>query len=497
MMSCESGVYRRADCRFTRMASADAVELGQAPAFVNLLQHLTTRALEKYECTRTTLLLERVYGALAAPAPIIPQQLPGLLRDLCTSFIVHVRASMPPDNISAISGVPTTLVILTAMIAVLDRVLPCQADSASSPSQVQAEGIEAAKPQATAAVLREVCGPHGFIPECVECLTGYLHTRLRAAGAVVCVAEFEIHALMAMRLALASSPAVGEAKLCDPSTVKSIQAAAAKVLERQVSDIQSPDDCAPGGAELALDVLRLALQHGGNAGKTRWSSFRPGSRRSVQNCDADGSEQLAAYVELALRALERNPKNEVPPPTAAAVRLLATLADTSRGLFVGHTPQQVAAGVARAVVDEPRTPQLVAAVCELACHSKASRSAANWLPSRSPELSAELVRALLSEDIPRKVAQAASKFIRERCADDNERLSTASALLDDVEAIFGALPLRSQDVDCLAELRSQCASFHGEAGSETGSEMTASRHSLTRSLSNLRQSARKLVRKSV
>lgn len=486
---CESAFYRRADCRFTRAASVDLVELGQAPSMVHMAQHVSTREMEKYERTRSYLLLERVEEALAAPSSIIPEQLPGLLRELGTAFIVHVRESVSPCDISDINGLPSPLAIMIALVEILDRVLPVEQGTVSSQSQSQDCSFEPAKPEAIAEVLREVCGSHAFVRECVECLTGHLQKRLRAAGAVICAAEFEIHALIALRFVFSWSPATGCPKPRDRSTLQSVQDAVVEVLE---------GGAIRGGAALALDVLRLSMQQAEDAGKARKSGFRPGRslltpRRSTQDVSgADGAKQSAAHMRLALQSLEWVPKIGGAAPVAPAVRLLAALADRLRSPSAGETAQSIATAVSRAVVDQPFTPQLAAAIRELACQSK-PRSSGFFVPSRSPELRSELGRALAREDLSRKVAQAASQYMREghaareRGAEVGEDSLADQALLDDVEAIFGAL--HGQDYDCLAELRFLCAADQGE----TGSQKSGSGHSLSRAVSNFRQSARKLV----
>ncbi|CAE8668240.1 unnamed protein product, partial [Polarella glacialis] len=449
--------FRRAMCRFTVPDTATFCGVGMA---LQLTDTCDTEPLKGLEHSALMLLLEQAESSVKAVRSSRPgagvattaSGMPVLVANLSQKLVEYCRDLADCNIVKTLYGIPVVLAILVQLVEAMDTLVPPEEDIVESMSgktaalSRMAGGGEACPPYTGMVMeaLSQALGPQGFLPQCVQLLgDGAAAKDLQKMGCAMLAKEMGLHAMFAIRLALAWEPPRSVPKPDEMmlnfdgyqavfgsmvDLLSKLQRFASPPVsgDRRHSEVGKKAPNARALAQLALcfDVMRFGLRSDsgidsicGFGGERSPAVSLNGRRGSREGNRASGTvSPLAPMLVEALENLVAVPKDLGTPEAVeaalpAAIRLLGVLLDIPV-LAASISTDRLARALKRILTSKPLTLRLAAATREIVASARPERPR-RWFSGQAANFRKDLCRSMARESVPSEMVQAALKMLGE------------------------------------------------------------------------------------
>jgi len=364
--------------------------------------------------------------------------MPRILAQLSSELTLHGR-ELRVGRLQTVGVEPVALAVLSQLIEVLDTLVPKANESHENSLVLGHDGSMGgeAKPPYTESLLeslRQAFGPHGFLPEVVECL--HSQPQLPAAAAE----QLKIQCLLSLRLAAAWET---------PSSVQKpmelvIQQKGCEVLIQQLEELicrlkkgdGSTTVIAQLGLALEIQQLLLCSDLGLEQLCDTFTKARSGATRRETPLATIALETLEILAQQNWQASPVAISTVLP----AAVNILALLLNATPVALTASTDQVVRA-LCELISHETMTPRFISAMLQLVRSPPKPRI---WLGSVSNavQIRKKLRQGLIRNKVPSMVAIAA----KEKLAALLQQYGDALLRLDDAGPVSKAVEKRASQV---------------------------------------------------
>jgi len=419
--------YCRADCRFTRRNTSTYVGLTRFPKLLSpFAMEPRGQDISGTERSRVKVLLEKADHALKDhESRAAFADLPELLKGLGEAVVIHTRNILEVDGISVLDGIPVILLLFAKLVEVLDRIIPSDVAKGTCKETEHAVLTSVVWSGEMLNALRQGLSSTGFLPTCCDLLNGRYRQALQEMDMDTCefTGELELHALLAVRLALTWIPPAHIQGPCDTfctidgHTTLMISAAGFLSMVRTKSSGNTAPwtlptamahDCV-GQLALVLESLLCGLRCDSSFMKFAFGQDQGRSSRGHENGTAQSvyGSKVVPLAPMALNALEvlstmqapgleRDRGAAVDAAATAALNLLAQLAEGPINTAVVPA-NSISTAVCYLLESKPLTVRLAAALRALIC--RPSHQPGWFIGKRKAKFDLELRAAFNAADL--------------------------------------------------------------------------------------------------
>eukprot|EP00931_Biecheleriopsis_adriatica_P013986 TRINITY_DN11556_c0_g2_i3.p1 TRINITY_DN11556_c0_g2~~TRINITY_DN11556_c0_g2_i3.p1 ORF type:complete len:1102 (+),score=199.38 TRINITY_DN11556_c0_g2_i3:1371-4676(+) len=518
-----SSAFLRAVCRFTHPKAALYCGL---PAKQILYDSCISKQMAGREGAALTLLLEQAEAGVklvrshqGQGADSAADGMAQMLADLSAEFVVCSRTMREYGHIETIGeeSVPAVLMLLVRLIEVLDTLIPVAEDSAEGALLLagrHAVGGEASVWRCPGVLedLKKSLGSRGFLPECIACLGDEeLKRHLSASNADSFTDELDIHATLALRLALSWEPPSSIQQPRDLLIVNKGHQTIVDSMDKLVNKLQLSRASTIACLSLTMDAARLSICPRADMECV----FGQGKATKRDSQGDDAFNAITRMAPLALESIEHMTEDKgelaheaVDAALPAAVRLLAALLSIPAAARRFCLLDRLARSLSNMLMTKRLTLNLTFAMRNLVCRSDPTACVfENSLECN--KIHKAFRQSLMSESLPSRLAVAAKDELQTMLAESrisssqsnsavtakvrewSAQVVAAGAYFDNVEAValkvYGNITAVDKE---MTSLKSTCAEF--ESAAESGSDSSPRRRrrpsSMMAALGNMRQS---------